>query len=60
MASSLKNKFEDLAKPEEKQVVKAKKIQKVEERGNMDLSCLLHSPLALILWVVALGWGWGQ
>lgn len=28
MASSLKNKFEDLAKPEEKPVIKAKKIQK--------------------------------
>jgi hypothetical protein len=33
MASSLKNKFEDLAKPEEKPVIKAKKIQKVR-RGH--------------------------
>lgn len=29
MASSLKNRFEEMAKPEEKPVVKAKKIHKV-------------------------------
>lgn len=30
MASSLKNKFEEMAKPEEKPVVKAKKLNKVK------------------------------